>query len=267
MSTRSARRGLAVGLLLVWFALPLVPILVWAFADRWSWPGVLPQEWGWRGWDGAVAADALPAAGRSLVLGVVVAAVATPLGAMAGRVLGWRLTRRPWLASVILLAPVALPPFAVAMGLATIVLRLGIPDQVAVILVLTVFALPYATYVVRAAYAAVDPTVEDQARMLGANASRAFWRVTVPAIRPALAAAAALAFLVGWSDYVVTVVIGGGQLVTMPVLLAAQGSGTGNQPVLAALALGSLLPLLGALLLGGFAHKLSNRRKVEPDER
>lgn len=250
MNLAVMRRAVVTALLLAWFALPLYPMLIWAFADRWSWPGALPQDWGWRGWAAAIETGAVPAAGRSAFLGLAVAALATPLGAMAGRALGWRLSRKPWTTAVILLSPMALPPFAVAMGLATIVLRAGVPDQLAVVLILTVLALPYTAFMVRAAYTAVDPLVEDQARMLGASARRAFWQVTVPAIRPALLAAAGLAFLVGWSDYVVTVVIGGGQLVTTPVLLAAATSGTGNEPVVAALAIGSLLPLLAAVLAG-----------------
>ena len=113
---------------------------------------------------------------------------------------------------------------------------------------LAVFALPYATYVVRAAYAAIDPALEDQARMLGAGRWGVLWNVTIPALRPALAIAATMAFLVGWSDYIVTVLIGGGRFVTAPVLLAGAASGTGNEPTVAAIALASLLPLLMALL-------------------
>ncbi len=233
------------------FAVPLMPLLLWAFADRWSWPAALPQAWGMRGWRDADRAGAVVALGRSAVLGVVVAAVAAPLGAMAGRALGWRLVRRPALVSLLLLAPVALPPFAVAMGLDVVLLRLRVPEPVAVVALLAVFALPYTTYILRAGYAAVDPALEDQARMLGASAGQAVWRASLPALRPAAVAAAAVAFLVGWSDYVVTVVVGGGQLVTLPVLLASAAAGTGNEPQVAVLALLGVAPLLATVALLG----------------
>ena len=72
--------------------------------------------------------------------------------------------RRPALPSVVLLAPVVLAPFAVAMGLDVVILRLGVPGEIAVVLVLSVFALPYTTFTMRATYLALDPALEEQAR-------------------------------------------------------------------------------------------------------
>ena len=118
-----AGRALATAPLAVWFALPLVPVVLWAFADRWSWPAALPQQWGLSGWRQASDAGLPVALVQSAVLGVLVACLATPLGALAGRALGWRLSRHSGLASLVLLTPVVIPPFAVATGLDTLVLR------------------------------------------------------------------------------------------------------------------------------------------------
>lgn len=262
MSWRLLRAG-AVALLTVWFVLPLAPMLLWAFADRWpsagTGSGMLP-DWGLTGWPQAVGSGILPALARSAALGLVVAAIATPLGALAGRALGWRIGQRHGIPAALLLAPVALPPFALAMGLDVVLLRLGIPQTAAVVLLLTVFALPYTTYVLRSAYAGLDAQVEDQARMLGASRWRAIWSVTLPALAPALRAAAALAFLVGWSDYVVTVVIGGGRLVTAPVLVASSAAGTGSDPLVAVLSLAVVLPLLATVGLGALLARPGVRR-------
>ena len=237
-------------LVALWFVVPLVPILLWALADQWNYPGILPQRFGIRGWGEVANIDTLWALGRSAALGTGVAIVATVAGAAAGRVLGWRLVRRRGLLGVVLLAPVALPPFAVAMGLTPVLLRARVPETLGVAVVLSVFALPYTCSVFAAAYAGIDPAVEEQARLLGATPRQALLRVTLPTLRPAIAAAAFLAFLVGWSDYIVTLVIGGGQLVTLPMLIAAAASGSGNEPVLAALSIVSVLPPVLALLIG-----------------
>lgn len=256
------RRPVAVvagALLLAWFVVPLLPVLLWAGADRWTVPGVLPQDWGGRGW--ADAADAgLPAAlARSALLGLVVAVVATPLGVAAGRALGWRTARHPRLLVAVLLLPILLPPFAVSMGLDVVLLRLGIPAPVAVVGVLAVFALPYAAATCAAGWARVDPGVEEQARALGATARQARWRTGLPAVRGSIAVAALLAFLVGWSDYVVTLLLGGGRLVTAPVLLGAAASGSGNEPAVAAVAVATVLPPL--LLVGLLAASGALRRR------
>jgi putative spermidine/putrescine transport system permease protein len=238
----------AVALLALWFALPLVPLGLWSVADRWPAGAALPTQWGWSGWQQAVADGGLPALGRSAALGLTVAALATPLGALAGRALAWGRSRWHGVSAALLLLPVALPPFALAMGLDVLLLRLGIPGLVAVVALLVAYAVPYTTYVLRSAYAVTDPQLEDQARMLGATGTQTLRTVTLPVLAPALLAAAALAFLVGWSDYVVTVVIGGGRLVTAPVLVAAGASGLGNEPVVAVLSTLMVVPLVAAVL-------------------
>lgn len=243
------RRWLPVWLLLAWLVVPLVPVVLWAGASRWSAPALLPQEWGLRGWAAALDSGLGPAALRSLALGVVVAALAVPLGAMAGRALGWRMLRRPGAVSVVLIAPVVLPPFAVSMGLDVVLLRIGVPEVVAVVALLVVFALPYTSWTMRASYQAIDPALEDQARVLGASPRQARLRATLPAARAGVVTAAGLAFLVGWSDYVVTLLIGGGQLVTLPVLIGSSAAGTGNEPTVAALSATATVPLLVVLAL------------------
>lgn len=239
--TRPAR-AVSVLLAVLWLVVPLLPVLVWAGAERWSFPDLLPRTWGTAGWHDAVAEGLLPALLRSLALGVAVTVVATPLGVMTGRVLGWRLTGSPRLVVGLLLVPLVLPPFAVAMGLDVVLLRVGLPELVSVVLLLAVVAVPYAAYTSATGFARTSPELEAQARALGATARQARLRVVLPALRGSIVVAALLAFLVGWSDYVVTLLVGGGQLVTAPVLLGSTAAGSGNDAMVAAMALATLLP-------------------------
>ena len=245
---------------LAWLVVPVLPLLVWGAASRWSAPAVLPQDWGWDGWRSAYDGGLVPALARSTVLGLAVAAVATPLGAMAGRALGWRELRHHAPVALVLLAPVVLPPFSVAMGLDVLLLRTGLPGPVAVVLLLVVLALPYTSYTMRAAYAGIDPELEEQARTLGATPRQARRRATLPAVRLGLLTAAGLAFLVGWSDYVVTLLVGGGRLVTAPVLVGATAAGSGNEAAVAALSISSVLPLVLALVAGAALQRRREER-------
>ena len=207
-------------LLLGWFALPFAPLLVWAFADRWAFPSVLPQEWGVAGLSSAVAQGGAAAFGRSLLLGLVVAAIATPLGAILGRALALGWAPVPRLVTAVVFAPV-----------------------------LVAMALPYTTFSMRAAYAAHDLGYEEEARTLGASRARVLWQVHVPLLAPALARSAFLAFLVGWSDYIITVMVGGGQIVTLPLITASAASGVGNDALVAALSLAAVIPPVLLLLV------------------
>lgn len=258
--TGAAVRRSGAPLALTWLLAPLLPVAVWAVSSRWSGGSLLPQELGLDGWSSAAAAGLLPAALRSTLLGLAVAAVATPLGAWAGRVLGWRLTRFPRLLVAVLVLPVLLPPLAVAMGLDVVVLRIGVPGPVAVLAVLSVLALPYTAFTAAAGYARIGPGPEEQARTLGADARQARRLVTWPALRRSLAVAALLAFLVGWSDYVVTLLLGGGQLVTLPLLLGSSASGAGNEPTTSALAVVAASPGLVLLAVAGLAARAARQR-------
>ena len=238
-------------LLAAWFVAPLAALGLWAVAGRWSADSLLPDDWGSRGWSGAAAAGVVAALWRSAWLASAVTLLATPAGAMAARGLLRVGPRLRAAAAMLLLLPAVIPPLTVVLGLDVLLLRLQVPAAVGVVTILVVQALPYTTYVMYATYLAHDDRYEDEARTLGASPLRTLVRVQLPLVAPGLAAAAFLALLVAWSDYVVTVVVGGGLLVTLPVLVASTATGTGNEPVVAVMSLLAALPPLGLLVVLG----------------
>ena len=69
------------------------------------------------------------------------------------------------------------------------------------LLALTLSTYPYVFLLTAAALRSVDPTAEEAARSLGARRARVFFRVTLPTIRPALAASSLLVALYVLSDF------------------------------------------------------------------
>jgi putative spermidine/putrescine transport system permease protein len=242
-----------VGLQLVlgaWYVVPLVPLVLWSVATRWSYPAVLPQQWGLG--DGPEGGALLGAAWSSFLLGLLTIALALPAGATAAIALRDLPARSAHVVQVALLAPVAVPPLALSLGITPILLRLHVPSTMAVALVLAALALPYTLLVLRGALQEYDWAVEDQARLLGASRSTVIRAVRLPALRRPLAVAAFLAFLVASTDYIVTVVVGGGTVVTLPMLVAGAAAGTGNEHTVALVSVIAVLPpllLVGLLLV------------------
>ena len=68
-------------------------------------------------------------------------------------------------------------------------------------LVLTLFTYPYALLNIRASLGGMDPALEEASRSLGHGPMRTFLRVTLPQLRPALAAGALLVALYALSDF------------------------------------------------------------------
>ena len=101
-----------------------------------------------------------------------------------------------------------------------------------------------------------DPDIEDQARSLGASPLETFWYITLPAIMPGVIVGALFAFLVSWSQYTVTLLIGGGRVVTLPLLLFNFAT-SGRNDVTGAISMIYIVP--GIVILALTARHLSGR--------
>jgi putative spermidine/putrescine transport system permease protein len=112
------------------------------------------------------------------------------------------------------------------------------------------------TLVMAAVFSGFDTDFEAQARSLGATSLQTFRNVTFPAILPGLLTGALFAFLVSWSQYLLTLAIGGGRVQTLPLLLFSQSS-AGRNDLTAAIALLYILP--GLLILIVTARQVTGR--------
>ncbi|MEX1071801.1 MAG: iron ABC transporter permease [Anaerolineales bacterium] len=102
----------------------------------------------------------------------------------------------------------------------------------------------------------LSPRIEQVARTLGANAWQTFYRVTLPMITPALAAAALLVFIFDFTSFGVILVLGGPRFATLETEIYYQTVALFNLPIAAALA---LLQLLCTLALTVIYAQLSAR--------
>lgn len=223
---------------------PLVLLAVTSMGRQWFWPALLPREWSLRAWSYLVAPEAgvLRALVTSLGLAITVAVISVAIALPAARALATLVGRARRFLHFTLLLPVLAPPLAAAMGLHAVFLRLGITDSyLGVGLVHLVPAVPYATLMLAGSVATLDPDVEAQARTLGAGRLDVWRRVLLPMLAPGLVVAAVFAFLISWSQYLLTLIIGGGRVLTVPLLLVSFVRG-GDEAVGAALSLVFLTP-------------------------
>ncbi|MEO9137765.1 MAG: ABC transporter permease subunit [Jatrophihabitans sp.] len=244
-----ARRSFIV-LLLAGLAIPLVPLLVWALSGQWRYPALVPQQGSLRGIRllGAPATDAVQGVLTSTSIGVAVTVLACAIGLPAGRAIGAYRFRGRRVVQFLLLAPVIVPSIAVALGIQVFFVRYGLSDTPAgVVLVQLIPTVPYAATLLAGAFANLDLDYERQARALGAGPVRVFVSVTLPLLRPALTVTALFTFLISWSEYILTLLIGGGEVKTLPLLLFA-AIGSSDRTAAAALGLLVIAPPLVLVL-------------------
>ncbi len=229
------------------FAVPLLALVVRAFADSWRAPAVVPQVFGTRGLEEAFSGRALEAFGNSLAVGIGVTAVALLLGWPAARVLGERRLHRPGLVLLLLAMPLLVPSYATGTGLTEWFLRLELADTLPGLgLAHLVVVLPYVIVVLVSGFGPRVRELEEMARTAGLTPLARFRLVTLPSVGPTAAAAAFLGFLVSWSEYGSSLAVGGGRPMLPVVLLPFVRS---DPQVAAALALLFLLPAVAALAL------------------
>lgn len=237
--------------------LPLVPLVVWSVAGSWRYPDVLPERLSRRGLDLVLDGEVVAATVTSLLIATTVALLAVAIGLSAGRALGLHRFRGRRVVQFLLLAPVIVPGLAVTLGIQVFFVRYGLADTATgVVLVQLMPTVPYAATLLAAAYANLDLDYERQARSLGAGPVRTFVTVTLPLLRPALVTTALLTFLISWSEYVLTLLIGGGQVTTLPLLLFAA---IGSSDRTAAAALGLLVVAPPVLVVLAVASRLRGR--------
>jgi putative spermidine/putrescine transport system permease protein len=223
---------------------PIALLLVQSFGRGWFWPALLPREWSGRAWQYVLSpvSDVFPSLMSSAGIALAVTALAVLIALPAARALALHRFRGRAVVLFLLLLPVLAPPLASAMGVHSLFVRYGLTDTlIGVILVHLIPAAPYATLMLMGSFAAFDVDAEAQARTLGASAFAVWRHITLPAIAPGLAVAAAFAFLVSWSQYLTTLFIGGGRVMTLPLTLVVFQR-SGDEAITAALSLVFLAP-------------------------
>lgn len=231
--------------------LPFVPLVVTSLADGYFHPQVIPDRWSGRAWSIVLDANGqgLPALRDSALIAAAVTALSLLVAVPAGRTLGTRTFRGKRAVEMILLAPVVVPAIAVAMGLHVVFLRAGLAgNSLGVVLVHLVPAMPYVVLLSAGVFANADLELEAQARSLGATWWQARRHVTLRLVAPGLVVAGLFGFLVSWGQYALTLVIGSGRVLTLPILVFAAASG-GDASVTAATALLHAVPAIVMLIV------------------
>jgi len=201
---------------------------------------------------------------RPLLNSLWMATASTGAAVVLALVAGWLVVRRRVvLRRVIeglLVLPWALPGTVFAIALA-IAFSTHAPLQLRFVLVGTAVILPLA-YLVRglpltgrgllAAYRQLDPSLEEAAASLGAGRWRTLARVTLPQLRPGLAAGASLAFVAGLGDIVASIVLYTYETrpISIEILSSLRLAETG-----VAAAFGVVLMIVSALVLGVGARR------------
>ncbi len=206
----------------------------------------------------------LAAVANSLLVAVVSTGVATVIGTLAACALR-RPGRRGRALDAVLQLSIVTPEIVTGISLLALFqfvfrfvdLGLGLGT---IVLAHVAFSIAFVVLVVRARLGALDPALEEAAMDLGATEWTAFFRVTIPLLRPGIVAGALLAFILSFDDYLITSLVAGVGSETLPMVIYSMAR-RGVSPVVNALS-AVLVVALGSLIL--LAERLQPSSEARP---
>jgi putative spermidine/putrescine transport system permease protein len=226
---------------------PLSSLVIWSLAERWTWPGVLPQVMGLRYWSRMLTGDFLVPLQRGLFIAVIVTALAllfsVPLGYALARL------RFPGRVLILLafLLPQAFPQLPVFASATREFYRFGLAGTMpGVILIHLVGALVFAVWTMTAVFRSIPGHLEEAAMNLGASLTRTFVSISLPLAVPGVLASALLVFLYSLDEFTGTLLVGAPFITTLPVYMYTASIGYELQ-IASVTALVLMVP--GAILL------------------
>jgi thiamine transport system permease protein len=176
------------------------------------------------------------------------ATVSTVLTFLVAGPLTWAVSTYRFVGRKVATALVTVPFVLPTVVVGTAFVALGWRGTVGAILAAHVFFnVAVVVRTVSTLWARIDPSLHEAARVLGCSPRQVFTRVTLPLLRPALAAAASIVFLFTFTSFGVVLILGGFQYATIEVEIYRQAISLFNLPLAASLAVVQLVGVSLAL--------------------
>ncbi|QRM32846.1 ABC transporter permease subunit [Microvirga sp. VF16] len=186
----------------------------------------------------------------SVQIGVAVSILATLVGTLAAYGLSRVRSDLRTLLTMILLTPITIPIIVVGVATYLGLVNLGLlGSQTGVVLAHTLGAIGYVVVIVSATLANFDRRLERAAMSMRARPMQAFVRVTLPLIRPGIIGGALFAFIHSFDEVVVTSLVSGFAVSTLPLKMWQNIRHEIDPTVAAVASLLTLLPVLWLVIL------------------
>ena len=219
------RKFLRIAIFYGWIFIACVPLLVLAVltvSTFWPYPALFPQTISLEYFNHVFIHNQQTqrAMLTSITLAFVSALIALLIGVPAAKAIAHYQFRGKKIIKILALLPMIMPTIAITMGIQISMIRLQLAGTfLGVALVHALFALPFAIRIMSNVFQIAGNQLEHQATVLGAHPMLIWRKITLPQIMPGIIAVASISFTISISQYITTLIIGGGQIMTITLLL------------------------------------------------
>jgi len=229
---------------------PLLSLILWAFAGRWFYPSLLPEEFSMKWWSVVFGNRSVV---DSIKYSLMTAPVVTLLSAVICLPAAYAFARFEFPARRALLLSFlsanSFPKIGLYISIATLFYRLNLMTTYwGVVLIQLVGTLLFMIWIPAGTFRGINRSLEEAARDVGASGLRTFFQITLPIAMPGLLVAGLFAFLAAFDEAQGTLIVGSPNYITMPVMMYTLVLNY-PQPVGAVFSILLTLPSLVLLLL------------------
>lgn len=116
--------------------------------------------------------------------------------------------------------PLVIPGLIITLGIHFTFIKLNLTETFfGVVLIHTVLTLPYFIKAVVAGYHTIDKNYYNLGKIVQGNQLEIYWHITLPKLFPSFIVGSSLVIIVSFAQYVTTLIIGGGKIITLPVII------------------------------------------------
>lgn len=222
MSNRNLITKIFIYISLAFIIIPIMTLPLWSLFGRWAWPDIFPSGFSLRtvSYIFSSSTNMKKVLFDSFILSFFVSIIASIIGLMTARALVFYNFKFKKIISFLSMLPIIVPATAFAMGIHVVFIKLGWANCCfGVILVHLIYAVPYTINIMIDITSLIGDKLEVQAHVLGVDPYRSFFYITLPLMIPGILSSMSIAYVISFSQYFLTLLIGGGNVETLSVIM------------------------------------------------
>lgn len=213
-------KNLIINIILITLTMPLLILFIWAVASSWVFPKIIPNEFSIRGFEYILSSENVRILINSILISIAVVILTMMISIPASKAIALYDFKGKKIFELLVLSPIIIPVISVAMGIQLTFIKMGLANTVLGVIIINIIpCIPYGVKMITDVYKIIGDKYELQATMLGANKLDILRYITIPLILPGVIGASSMCFIISFSQYFLTLLIGGGRVITYPLIM------------------------------------------------
>ncbi|WP_250674327.1 ABC transporter permease subunit [Paraclostridium ghonii] len=213
-------KNLIINIILITLTMPLLILFIWAVSSSWVFPKIIPNEFSIRGFEYILSSENVRILINSILISIAVVILTMMISIPASKAIALYDFKGKKIFELLVLSPIIIPVISVAMGIQLTFIKMGLANTVLGVIIINIIpCIPYGVKMITDVYKIIGDKYELQATMLGANKLDILRYITIPLILPGVVGASSMCFIISFSQYFLTLLIGGGRVITYPLIM------------------------------------------------